>query len=63
MDAELVLWEKDKELALAEFNKNGPLQAPLLDILVHDTEVVRLTRQRMEGFTKTQADKYRDEAE
>ena len=63
VDAELVLWEKAKEWALAEFNKKGPSLDPLLDILVHDTEVVRLTRQRMEELTKAQADKSRNEAE
>ena len=39
------------------------LRLPLLDILVHDTEVVRLTRQRMEELTKAQGDKSRNEAE
>ena len=63
VDAELVLWEKAKEWALAEFNKKGPSLDPLLDILVHDTEVVQLTRQRMEELTKAQADKSRNEAE
>ena len=62
-DAELVLWEKAKEWALAEFKKKGPSEDPLLDLLVHDTEVVRLTRQRMEELAEAQADKTRNEAE
>ena len=56
VDAELVLWEKAKEWALAEFNKKGPSLDRLLDILVHDTEVVRLTRQRIEELTEARAD-------
>ncbi len=56
MNAELVLWEKAKEWALAEFKKKGPSLDPLMDILVQDTEVVRLTRQRMEELTEAQAD-------
>ena len=56
VDAELVSWEKAKEWALTEFNKKGPSLDPLLDILVHDTEVARLTRQRMEELTEAQAD-------
>jgi hypothetical protein len=56
VDAELVLWEKAKEWALTEFNKKGPSLDPLMDILVHDTEVARLTRQRMEELTEAQAD-------
>ena len=55
VDAELVLWEKAKEWALAEFNKKGPSADPLLDLLVHDTEVGRLTRHRMEELTESQA--------
>jgi hypothetical protein len=39
------------------------LRLPILDILVHDTEVVRLTRQRMEKLKEAQADKSRNEAE
>jgi hypothetical protein len=56
VDAELVLWEKAKEWALSELKKKGPSADPLLDILIHDTEVARLTRQRMEELTETQAD-------
>ena len=48
VDAELVLWEKAKEWALAELDRKGPSAEPLLDILIHDTEVARLTRQRMD---------------
>ena len=48
MDAELVMWEQAKEWALAELDRKGPSAEPLLDILFHDTEVVRLTRQWME---------------
>ena len=55
MDAELVIWEKAKEWALAEFNKKGPSEDPLLDFLVHDTEVARLTRQRMEELQQSAA--------
>ena len=56
VDAELVLWEKAKEWALSELKKKGPSADPLLDILIHDTEVARRTRQRMEELTETQAD-------
>ena len=56
VDAELVLWEKAKEWALAELKKKGPSEDPLLDLLVHDTEVAKLTRQRMEELTEAQAD-------
>ena len=56
VDAELVLWEKAKEWALSELNKRGPSTDPLLDMLVHDTEVARLTRQRMEELRGAQAD-------
>ena len=56
VDAELVLWEKAKEWALAELKKKGPSLDPLMDILVHDTEVARLTRQRIEELAKAQAD-------
>ena len=63
VDAELVMWEKAKEWASAEFNKKGPSEDPLLDLLVHDTEVARLTRHRMEKLTESQADKSRNEAE
>ena len=55
VDAELVIWEKAKEWALAEFNKKGPSEDPLLDLLVHDTEVARLTRQRMEELQQSAA--------
>ena len=48
VDAELVMWEQAKEWALAELDRKGPSAEPLLDILFHDTEVVRLTRQWME---------------
>ena len=57
MDAELVLWEKAKEWALAELNRKNPSAEPLLDLLVHDMEVARLTRQRMEELTESQANK------
>ena len=63
VDAELVLWEKAKEWAAAELDRKGPSADPLLDILVHDTEVARLIRQRMEELTEAQADKSRNEAE
>ena len=48
VDAELVMWEQVKEWALAELDRKGPSAEPLLDILFHDTEVMRLTRQWME---------------
>ena len=48
VDAELVMWEKAKEWALAELDRKGPSAEPLLDILLHDTELARLTRQRMD---------------
>ena len=48
VDAELVMWEQAKEWALAELDRKGPSAEPLLDILFHDTEVMRLTRQWME---------------
>ena len=63
VDAELVLWEKAKEWALAEFKKKGPSADPLLDILIHDTEVARLTRHHMEELTESQADKSRKKAD
>ena len=56
VDAELVLWEKAKEWASLEIMRKGPSLDPLLDILVHDTEVARLTRQRMEELAEAQAD-------
>ena len=59
----MVLWEKAKEWASLEIMRKGPSLDPLLDILVHDTEVARLTRQRMEELTEAQADKSRNEAE
>ena len=59
VDAELVLWEKAKEWALSELKKKGPSADPLLDILLHDTEVARLARQRMEELTESLADKSR----
>ena len=55
-DTELVMWEKAKEWAALEIMRKGPSLDPLLDILVHDTEVARLTRQRMEELTEAQAD-------
>ena len=48
MDVEVVMLEKAKEWATLEIIKKGPSEDPLLDLLVHDTEMVRLTRQRME---------------
>ena len=56
VDAELVLWEQAKEWASLEIMRKGSSLDPLLDILVHDTEVERLTRQRMEELTEAQAD-------
>ena len=47
VDAELILWEKAKEWAAAELDRKGPSADPLLDILVYDTEVARLTHQRI----------------
>jgi hypothetical protein len=63
VDAELVLWEKAKEWVLAELNRKGPSADPLLDLLVHDTEVVRLTRKRMEELKEAQADASRNKAD
>ncbi|MDP6494328.1 MAG: hypothetical protein QGI09_02640, partial [Dehalococcoidia bacterium] len=63
VDAELVLWEKAKEWALSELNKRGPSADSLLDMLVHDTEVARLTRQRMEELTESRPDKPRNKPE
>ena len=62
-DAELAMWEKAKEWAALEIMRKGPSLDPLLDILVHDKEVARLTRQRMEELTESQADKSRNKAE
>ena len=33
----------------------GPSEDPLLDLLVHDTQVARLTRQRMEELQQSAA--------
>jgi hypothetical protein len=63
VDAELVMWEKAKEWALAELSKKGPSADPLLDILSRDADVARLTRHRMEELTESQADKSRNKAE
>ena len=63
VDAELVLWEKAKEWALSELKKRGPSAAPLLDMLVHDTEVARLSSQRMEELTESRPDKPRNKPE
>ena len=63
LDAELVLWEKAKEWASLEIMRKGPSLDPLMDILIHDTEVARLTRHRMEELTESQADKSRNKAE
>jgi hypothetical protein len=56
VDAELVLWEKAKEWASLEIMRKGPSLDPLLDLLLHDAEVARLTRQRMEELTEARAD-------
>jgi hypothetical protein len=55
VDAELVLWEKAKEWASLEIMRKGPSLDPLLDLLLHDTEVARLTRQRMEELQQSAA--------
>jgi len=54
-DPELVLWQRAKERAAAEFNKKGPSEDPLLDILSQDADVARLTRQRMEELQQSAA--------
>ena len=59
----MVLWEKAKEWALSELKKKGPSADPLLDILIHDTEVARLARQRMEELTESLADKPRKQTD
>ena len=56
VDVEVVMLEQAREWATLEIIKKGPSADPLLDILVHDTEVARLTRQRMEELTEAQAD-------
>jgi hypothetical protein len=48
VDVEVVMLEKAKEWATLEIIKKGPSVDPLLDILNHDTEMARLTRQRMD---------------
>ena len=63
VDAELVLWEKANEWALAELNRKDPSAEPILDILVHDTEVALLTRQRMEELIEAQADESLNDTE
>ena len=40
--------EKAEGWATLEIIKKGPSADPLLDFLNHDTEMVRLTRQRMD---------------
>ena len=55
VDAELVLWEKAKEWALSDLNKKRPSEAPLLDFLVHDTQVAHLTLRRMEELQQSAA--------
>jgi hypothetical protein len=47
------LWEKAKEWASLEIMRKGPSLDPLLDLLLHDTEVARLTRQRMEELQQS----------
>ncbi len=48
VDVEVVMLEKAKEWATLEIIKKGPSADPLLDILSHDPEMARLTRQRMD---------------
>ncbi len=63
VDAELVLWEKAKEWASLEIMRKGPSLDPLLDLLLHDTEVARVTQQRMEELTEAPAVTSPDKAE
>ena len=48
VDVEAVKLEKAKEWAALEIVKKGPSLDPLLDMLNQETEIARLTRQRME---------------
>ena len=48
MDVEVVMLEQAGEWGTLEIIKKRPSADPLLDILNHDTEMARLTRQRMD---------------
>ena len=47
-EPDLVLWQQAGEWASQELLKKGPSTNPVLDILTHDADLAKLTRQRMD---------------